>query len=296
MATSGNTSIARLGVWGRAHPRTSAVMIGLLSFLLGTTAGGSGTAGLEADLAAARDDARSIQAEADGDVDDLSGDVEALEERVAKLTAENAALTRQVERVNARRELPNVVGAMEGRALELEDDYGWAVSVEYRYATARPGTILSQRPAAGTMMRYGAPYTVVVAKALPQLEGVVGMWRRAAERALSRWNVVVVEQVSAKAPGRVIGMTPAAGARLMPGATVTLTVAKKAPPPPPEPEVEAPSAGGCTPGYSPCLPPASDYDCSGGTGDGPEYTTYVTVTGSDPYGLDSDGDGTGCES
>jgi TolA-binding protein len=53
---------------------------------------------------------------------------------------------------------------------------------------------------------------------------------------------------------------------------------------------------GCTPGYSPCLPPASDYDCAGGTGDGPEYTGPVTVSGSDPYGLDSDSDGVGCES
>ena len=28
----------------------------------------------------------------------------------------------------------------------------------------------------------------------------------------------------------------------------------------------------CTPGYSPCLPPASDYDCRGGSGNGPKYT------------------------
>lgn len=55
------------------------------------------------------------------------------------------------------------------------------------------------------------------------------------------------------------------------------------------------SGGDCTPGYSPCLPPASDYDCQGGTGDGPEYTGRVQVTGSDPYDLDSDGNGVGCE-
>jgi len=54
--------------------------------------------------------------------------------------------------------------------------------------------------------------------------------------------------------------------------------------------------GSCTPGYSPCLPPASDYDCAGGSGDGPEYVSGpVYVSGSDPYGLDSDGDGVGCE-
>lgn len=55
------------------------------------------------------------------------------------------------------------------------------------------------------------------------------------------------------------------------------------------------SSGNCTPGYSPCMPPASDYDCAGGGGDGPKYTGRVQVTGSDPYGLDSNGDGVGCE-
>jgi uncharacterized membrane protein YgcG len=53
--------------------------------------------------------------------------------------------------------------------------------------------------------------------------------------------------------------------------------------------------GDCTPGYKPCLPPMSDYDCAGGEGNGPGYADYVQVTGSDPYGLDTDGDGVACE-
>lgn len=51
----------------------------------------------------------------------------------------------------------------------------------------------------------------------------------------------------------------------------------------------------CTPGYRPCLHPAYDYDCRGGSGDGPRYTGLVRVTGSDPYRLDTDNDGWGCE-
>jgi micrococcal nuclease len=50
-------------------------------------------------------------------------------------------------------------------------------------------------------------------------------------------------------------------------------------------------------GYSPCLPPGPDVDCAGGSGDGPRYVNGpVYVNGSDPYGLDGNNDGIGCES
>jgi hypothetical protein len=59
---------------------------------------------------------------------------------------------------------------------------------------------------------------------------------------------------------------------------------------------EEEAAEQCNPNYSGCLDPyASDYDCAGGSGDGPEYTGTVEVTGYDEYGLDDDGDGIGCE-
>ncbi len=53
----------------------------------------------------------------------------------------------------------------------------------------------------------------------------------------------------------------------------------------------------CDPNYSgACLNPnSSDYDCEGGSGNGPDYTGTVTVVGEDHYGLDADGDGIGCE-
>lgn len=54
---------------------------------------------------------------------------------------------------------------------------------------------------------------------------------------------------------------------------------------------------GCHPSYEgACLDPSvSDYDCLGGSGNGPEYTGPVRVVGYDEYGLDSDGDGFACE-
>jgi hypothetical protein len=50
--------------------------------------------------------------------------------------------------------------------------------------------------------------------------------------------------------------------------------------------------GSCEPGYSPCLPVADDLNC----GDLTASQRPVRVIGSDPFGLDADGDGIGCDS
>jgi endonuclease YncB( thermonuclease family) len=53
----------------------------------------------------------------------------------------------------------------------------------------------------------------------------------------------------------------------------------------------------CHPSYTgACLDPsASDYDCAGGSGNGPLYTGPVRVVGPDVFRLDADGDGYGCK-
>jgi hypothetical protein len=47
-----------------------------------------------------------------------------------------------------------------------------------------------------------------------------------------------------------------------------------------------------------CLKPnVSDYDCAGGSGNGPYYVSGpIRVVGNDHYRLDNDGDGVACES
>jgi hypothetical protein len=55
----------------------------------------------------------------------------------------------------------------------------------------------------------------------------------------------------------------------------------------------------CDPAYKgACLDPsASDYDCAGGSGDGPKYVNGpIEVVGEDRFDLDRDGDGVACES
>jgi hypothetical protein len=74
-------------------------------------------------------------------------------------------------------------------------------------------------------------------------------------------------------------------------------------PSPPKPTVKKSSsapapARRCHSSYTgACLnPDASDYDCAGGSGNGPYYVDGpVNVVGPDEYRLDSDGDGIGCE-
>lgn len=295
------------GQWARtkiqARPIWTASLAATISFLLGMGAGSGGT---ESQLSLLQSKLSSVQTESASAVGAAQEAAELLETENADLAAENAELdaeraelAEEFQKLNARREIPDLVGASRSMASSLEDKYGWDLVETARFSTRPAGTILSQTPAAGTMMRYGGVYRVVVAKAPPSVPSLKGLTVGKARSALAQynWNVVVSERISSRRPGTVLTVSPGGGARLMPGSTVTLTVAVKAPPPPPAPEPLSgtPSGSGCTPGYSPCLPPASDYDCAGGSGDGPKYTGYVTVTGSDPYGLDTDGDGAGCE-
>lgn len=64
-----------------------------------------------------------------------------------------------------------------------------------------------------------------------------------------------------------------------------------------QPIVPAKVEQNCHSGYEgACLDPnASDYDCIGGSGNGPYYTGRVRVVGPDVFGLDRDHDGIGCE-
>ncbi|MCY7326476.1 MAG: hypothetical protein LH605_10150, partial [Microbacteriaceae bacterium] len=58
----------------------------------------------------------------------------------------------------------------------------------------------------------------------------------------------------------------------------------------------APALSGCDPNYGGgCVPIASDVDCAGGSGNGPDYVRGpVTVIGTDIYDLDREGDGIAC--
>lgn len=295
-------SLVRARNWIREHMIRALAIAFILGLLIGLAPqSGSSTSELEARLASLQDETSAEALSANEQISSLEDAKSSLEGKVNDLNVENSDLAEEITKLNAKRALPSLIGLDQDRAFSLEDKFGWELRVERRFSDAPTGSVIEQSPAEGTMMRYGAPFSVVLAKSIPQIPGLSGLRKSAAADRVRNggWNVAFVEQISDGAPGRVIGISPSVGSSLLPGQTVTLTISKKAPPPAPEPVIDEPeesTSGGCTPGYSPCLPPASDYDCAGGSGDGPEYTGYVSVTGSDPYGLDSDNDGAGCES
>jgi resuscitation-promoting factor RpfB len=151
-----------------------------------------------------------------------------------------------------------------------------------RPSRAARGTVLHQSPGPGSKSAPGTVVELTVAAPLPTVPNVVGKQASAAESALKRAGFKVRSQHQSNTSvqdGVVLSQAPGAGVQVQPGTTVVLVVAQN----------------NCTPGYSPCLPIASDYDCAGGSGNGPKYVSgTVRVTGSDPYGLDANHDGIGC--
>ena len=141
---------------------------------------------------------------------------------------------------------------------------------------------------------------------VPALTGLPVARARAALAALGLRVRTTSVRTARYAAGTVVSQSHGTDRRLNRGSVVTLQVAVAPPPaprpspapaPPPAPEPEPEPEPACHPSYAgACLDPgASDYDCAGGSGNGPKYTGRVTVVGPDVFDLDRDGDGIGCE-
>jgi hypothetical protein len=119
----------------------------------------------------------------------------------------------------------------------------------------------------------------------------------AAQAAIVHWDDVTVTSLPAPATTTTAPPVTAPPTTAAPAPLPLVDTPPPTEPPPTEPPPTAAPAPDCTPGYDPCIPPGSDVDCAGGKGNGPRYVDGpVSVTGSDPYGLDSDHDGIGCVS
>jgi beta-lactam-binding protein with PASTA domain len=171
-------------------------------------------------------------------------------------------------------------------------------------ATPAPTTSFSLPTVATTPATTStAPPTTIEQVTVPRLVGM-RLTRAKANLADRGLTAKVTYKSTARYPaGTVIAQSHKVGAGVLPKTTIKLVVAKAPPPPPstasPAPPSTAPSRD-CHPSYPDvCLrPDASDYDCEGGSGNGPYYVSGpLRVLPPDPFDLDgNDNDGWGCES
>jgi hypothetical protein len=166
-------------------------------------------------------------------------------------------------------------------------------------STAPPTTSYSLPTVATTLPTTStAPTTTIPTVKVPNLVGMSLARAKAilADRGLR--GTIRYRSTARYAAGTVISQSRRTGARVGPDSRITVVVAK-APPPttaPPPPPTSAPR--NCDPSYPDvCLDPnAEDYDCAGGSGNGPLYVEGpISVRPPDPFGLDADDDGVGCE-
>jgi pyruvate/2-oxoglutarate dehydrogenase complex dihydrolipoamide acyltransferase (E2) component len=164
-----------------------------------------------------------------------------------------------------------------------------------------PTTVSTAAPAATT----APPATTAAPTTTPKVEvpRLVGMKLASARQRLASHGLklrVRYRPTARFAAGTVISQSRRIGAGVARSSAITLVIAKALPPPPttqPPPPPTTPSRS-CHPSYEgACLDlTASDYDCAGGSGNGPKYVQGpVRVHPPDPYDLDADDDGLGCE-
>ena len=163
-----------------------------------------------------------------------------------------------------------------------------------------PPTSLDTLPTVATTLETTStsPPTTIAKIKVPTL---VGLTLTKAKRTLADRGLTATTKYRSTAQyraGTVISQSRKAGARVLPDTAVTLVVAKAPPPPPSTAPPPTTPARNCDPSYPDvCLDPAvEDYDCAGGSGNGPEYVEGpIRVLPPDPFHLDRDGDGLGCE-
>jgi resuscitation-promoting factor RpfB len=206
-----------------------------------------------------------------------------------------------VQKVKVRRAtVPVLTGMSFARAREaLRAQHLRGGYVERRPSAAQPGTVLSQGLHSGKQVAWRSSVPLVIAIAFPRVPATSGRSAGEASAALrgAGYRVRTVHKtVTSGTEGIVLSQSPLGGQPMRANTLVTIVVAHVVRPLVTTPPPSSSQGSNCTPGYSPCLAPASDYDCGGGSGDGPKYVYGVEhITGSDIYGLDADGDGLGCE-
>lgn len=197
--------------------------------------------------------------------------------------------------------VPDVVGLTAAKARDALDDAHLDTRFEHDPEAENRCRVFAQDPAAGAVADDGADIELRCRARVPR---VVARRQTTAELRLEEagFRATTINPPGDGDDSRCRVRSQSRSGRAEPDALVRLRLAcrpkpKPKPAAPAEPVEAAPAETGCDPSYEgACLDPtASDYDCAGGSGDGPEYTGTVTVVGDDHFDLDRDGDGVGCQ-
>ena len=192
--------------------------------------------------------------------------------------------------------VPDVIGKTAGSAEETITEAKLRSSFRDIPTDDRSCRVVAQKPRPGTELEESSDVNLRCEVKVPNLVG------RKAEPAESKLSAAGLESRLRNEPSdldlsrcRVASQSKRGAAP--PGSVVALDLTCKEAPAPPEPaplpeepppEESAP-AGNCDPNYDPCVPTfPPDVNC-------PDLDGPVRVTGSDPHGLDRDGDGSACE-
>jgi hypothetical protein len=198
--------------------------------------------------------------------------------------------------------VPNVVGLTAANARDTLDDAHLDVRFRHDPEAETRCRVFAQDPAAGTVAGDGDDVRLRCRASVPR---VVSRRPSTAELRLedAGFRASTINPPGDGDESRCHVRTQSRSDRAEPHTLVRLRLACRPKPRPvpvvaqADPAPDSTSGSDCDPNYAgACLDPtASDYDCEGGSGDGPEYTGTVTVVGDDHFDLDRDGDGVGCQ-
>jgi hypothetical protein len=152
-------------------------------------------------------------------------------------------------------------------------------------------------PSPGPWRRLGVvgwiAIAVVVLVVLVVLANIGGNQTNTAAQRTDAPATTAVTTVTTPPPTTELATTTTAAPTTSPPTTRPTPTTRK------PPQTTRAPARNCDPAYpGRCLQDGiGDYDCAGGSGNGPNYVAGpLTVRSPDPFGLDSDHDGVGCES
>lgn len=102
------------------------------------------------------------------EITETASKLESAEAKNSDLERDNADLDRQLLELTAAIPIPDYSGETATKVKSDASDHGWEVSTKSEPSPKPAGTVLSQSPAPGTEMKYGATVTLVVAEAMPE--------------------------------------------------------------------------------------------------------------------------------